>query len=226
MLDVLLNDTDAIAVRAADGPELALGFSNGAGMASMMGCFDSTDIYAAHVAVHIDKDATFDATCAGNLVNGDKRERELVEQRELPVNPDKPVWMATGEADFFIDGVGVQGLWDQFDTWCTDTPTELDTCSSDCTTFDCEVCPSNEGELCVYYDGIGHEMAPSMTYLARKYLIEVSGNFQVCADSCPPSDGDGGGGGDTCTLQENDPCSKKGAECCEGSLGCKGGVCK
>ena len=221
MLDVLLNDTDAIAVRAADGPELALGFPNGAGMASMMGCFDSTDIYAAHVAVHIDEGATFDATCAGDLVNGDKRK---LQQRELNPNFER-VWMATGETDFFIDTVGVDGLLAQFDTWCTDTPTELGECTStDCTTFDCRDCAHPEGELCVYYDGFGHEMAPGMTYNAWNYLTAAT--HSECTGSCPPSDGGGGDKPGACELEAGEECSKNGAEYCKDGLRCHRGSCK
>ena len=150
--------------------------------------------------------------------------------RQLPpVNPAEKVWLGVGEADCFItgDGVGVNGIKGQFGTWCANSGSSvsvLGECNStDCTTFECEDC-TNEGELCVYYDGFGHEMAPSMTYNAWNYLTAAT--HSECTGSWPPSDGGGGDKPGACELEAGEECSKNGAECCKDGLRCHWGSCK
>ena len=92
------------AVRAArpslaDAPTIALGFSNGAGLAALLGCHDSTGLWVAHVAVHYADSSDFPSTC------------------EAASTPDAE-WSAVGDLDYFIktptpDPAGVLAQFEQ-----------------------------------------------------------------------------------------------------------------
>jgi len=72
-------------------PAIALGFSNGAGMAAILGCHNSTSLWVAHVGVHIDMDAAnFPSTCSPQFNKHAKNTK---------------VWSGIGSRDFFLDTV-------------------------------------------------------------------------------------------------------------------------
>eukprot|EP00854_Cymbomonas_tetramitiformis_P022245 gene22245-26829_t len=58
---------------ATDAHKIALGFSNGAGLAALLGCHNSENLYVAHVGVHIDPNADdFPSTCITGGGSGGK----------------------------------------------------------------------------------------------------------------------------------------------------------
>ncbi|KAL9178484.1 hypothetical protein ACHAXT_001822 [Thalassiosira profunda] len=102
-----------------DVPEIAFGFSNGAGMASLMCCYNSTDLFVAHTGCHIDSNAEFTDSCS-TVVSG-KGRRHLAadggegEARLLQTTQsDTKTYNAVGDEDFFLDTVEVPGLFLQF----------------------------------------------------------------------------------------------------------------
>ena len=157
------------AVRAArpslaDAPTIALGFSNGAGLAALLGCHDSTGLWVAHVAVHYADSSDFPSTC------------------EAASTPDAE-WSAVGDLDYFIKNLTpdpVAGVLAQFEQ----SRDELDCAAEAATQTEGDGCTCYEyascgalGQLCVYSD-TGHEIRPSMTPLAWCYLTGAA-----CDDS-------------------------------------------
>lgn len=216
ILKILSTDNDAIAVGAAGGPKIALGFSNGAGMSSLLGCYDGTDLYVAHVAVHIDQNANFTEACGGGLLNGKR-----IRRRILYTNT-KLTWNAVGETDFFLDEApGVEGLLAQFDSRCeSDLGDPIDCAASDdppCPGFSCYEHPTCEeaGQLCVY-ENLGHEMESSMTATAWAYLTNSTVPYNLTESSptpappgpSPPSPSP------SCTAGIGDECKNNGNPCC------------
>ena len=218
------------------GPKIAFGFSNGAAMSSVMCCYDSADLFSAHVGCHVDDAAIFDESCS-NAVG--KKRRSLVADSTGIVN-DSPqerllqafstdfTYNAVGDSDFFLDTVGVPGLFLQHATrGATCSSVDYEDCIKVCTDatsatcpfdscigndpmdtntdpkFECYAYPGCEeaGRLCLYGDGFGHNVDTSMTAQMYSYLTE---NDQKSYDSSA-----GGGGGGDCKECGLNPCCKE-----------------
>jgi len=141
----------------AAAPKIAQGFSNGAGLAAMLGCHDSSNLWVAHVAVHIRDDAanpvTSSSTCTSNT----------------------PTWNAVGTDDFFISGLVPtpgQGIVDQFAALhgSSSCPSEAraETAGPGYTCHSYSQCAA-AGQLCVYA-GLPHELVANMAANAWAWL--------------------------------------------------------
>ena len=138
-------------------PVVALGFSNGAAVSALLGCHDSYDLWVAHVATLYDEAAaSYPSTCASSTNAA-------------------PEWSAIGEDDYFLDGLGVDGLLDQFaalrdaQPGCPATEAAaLSTLEDGAECYSYAECPE-VGELCVYPD-LGHAAAASMAPRAWAFL--------------------------------------------------------
>merc|ERR1719460_654017 len=142
-------------------PRVALGFSNGAGLALLLGCaFDkSVNLAVAHVAVEI-KD------------NSDQQGCDAFDR-------STPKWSGVGDEDFFLEGSGRRGLLRDFsqfsiDAGCVEEEvTTVVTGSAACYGYDS--CPA-AGEVCVY-EGLGHAVPATATSQAWSYLTGGAGGF-------------------------------------------------
>eukprot|EP00568_Trieres_chinensis_P002902 CAMPEP_0183309686 /NCGR_PEP_ID=MMETSP0160_2-20130417/25485_1 /TAXON_ID=2839 ORGANISM="Odontella Sinensis, Strain Grunow 1884" /NCGR_SAMPLE_ID=MMETSP0160_2 /ASSEMBLY_ACC=CAM_ASM_000250 /LENGTH=367 /DNA_ID=CAMNT_0025473747 /DNA_START=15 /DNA_END=1118 /DNA_ORIENTATION=- len=162
-------------------PKIALGFSNGAGLSSLLGCYDSSDLYVAHVGVQIKSNADFPSTCGGFGVGGKRLRR-----RDSTVNVNS-TWNAVGDQDFFIDSLEptpVEGLLNQFlslrdASGCLqEDPSE--TFGAGFTCYSYASCPEL-GQLCVY-DNTPHVIRESMTPNAWAYLSASGVQYNTCYD--------------------------------------------
>ena len=148
----------------AGAPTIVLGFSNGAGLAALLGCHDSTGLWVAHVAVHYANSSDFPSSC------------------QAASTPDAE-WSAVGDLDYFIKTLTptpVAGVLEQFEQTrdvldCVAEPA-TQTAGDGCTCYEYASCGAL-GQLCVYSD-TGHEIRPSMTPLAWCYLTGAA-----CDDS-------------------------------------------
>ena len=137
----------------------AQGFSNGAGMAELLGCHSSYNLYVAYLAVRYDPAATaFGASpaCASEA------------------SPCAE-WNAVGANDYFLDTIGgASGILAQFEDLrvaleCPDVPASAEAGDDGETCYSYAGCEAL-GELCVY-DGLGHDIVgPGMANRAWDYL--------------------------------------------------------
>lgn len=135
------------------------GFSNGAGMAELLGCHSSYNLWVAHLAVRYQPSATsFGASpaCASEA------------------SPCAE-WAAVGSNDYFLDTIGgASGILAQFEALrveneCPDVPASAEDGDDGETCYSYAGCEAL-GELCVY-DGLGHGIVgPGMANRAWDYL--------------------------------------------------------
>jgi len=177
----------------AGAPKVVLGFSNGAALASYLGCFDSSQTWVATVGVHYRADADYPSTC-GSMHPGVKG------ATQPPSSPPSargcPEYLAVGENDFFIDSLEptpTAGVLAQFSDrripfGCpTDSAWNVTanvTNGPDGDEYVCYHYPDclDLGQLCIYAD-IGHAIFPSMASTAWSFLTGPSGG---CANEGPP----------------------------------------
>ena len=183
--NVLAAVTSAHSVDAAL-PRVALGFSNGAGMSSIMGCHDSSSLYVAHVGVRVNPSADYPQTCNANNWS------------------TVPVWSGVGSADFFLSSLtptpseGVKAQFQALCPSCTWTTTFAN--NTECLEFmgsavngSPSAC-TNAGQFCLYED-MGHTLTPSLASNAWAYLTATSGYTERGWTGNTPSKDDAKDGG-------------------------------
>ena len=177
------------------GPKLAMGFSGGAAMSSLMCCKNTTDVIVAHVACYVDDGASFHPSCS-DVIQG--KDRRLNEQQRNLANVDK-TYSAIGLSDYFLDGTTNDQLFASFAARKESVCPELTTVT--CTTEQCNdiaTCPDGScigidaldnntnpgfqcytypgcdkaGRLCTYVDLFGHEIDTTMLPEAYSYLTD------------------------------------------------------
>ena len=175
-------------------PKIAMGFSNGAALAGMMGCVQTGAIYAASVAVHIRSDADFPSTCGANVPTSDGGGGGGKRRRLSSACMSE--WYGVGDQDVFIASLTptpTQGILAQF-TSLRDTmgcPSEAwsVTNGDTITCYDYPNCP-DLGQLCIV-PGLGHEESdarfrkqtmPAWNYLTGAGSCSGAGN----ANTSPP----------------------------------------
>ena len=126
----------------SSGPRIALGFSGGAAMATLLGCHNSDNFYVAHMGTHIHPSSTQDQSVCG-----------------IEASPC-PEYQAIGDEDFFITSLQptpTEGIMNQYETLrdSVGCPSESTTVSTEsgysCYTYhdDCNGCfgPGNPENL-------------------------------------------------------------------------------
>ena len=141
-------------------PQIALGFSNGAGAASLLGCHDSTSLWVAHVGVHVNPSGTYPQTCNTGSWS------------------TVPVWSGVGTTDFFLTTLMPSpeaGVKAQFQALCSgSTWTETAANNTACYEFDSSGSCANAGQFCLYND-MGHDLTTSLAANAWAFLTYESG---------------------------------------------------
>lgn len=159
---------------ANNAPKVALGFSGGAGLSSLLGCHQSPRLYPAHIAVHYNRSAEWPSTCR---------------QEASPCAE----WNGIGADDSLSLGSigGPDGIKKQFASLrmrfnCTVENTTItrggkrDSESDPAwTCYEYPHC-SMLGQLCIY-DQVGHWTWPSLTKHAWEYLTGPSGSVGCSA---------------------------------------------
>ena len=141
-------------------PKIAMGFSNGAALAGMMGCVQTGAIYAASVAVHIRSDADFPSTCGANVPTSDGGGGGSKRRRLSSACMSE--WYGVGDQDVFISSLTptpAEGIQAQF-TSVRDTmgcPSEAWTVTNGdgITCYDYANC-ADLGQLCII-PGLAHD---------------------------------------------------------------------
>eukprot|EP00930_Biecheleria_cincta_P027412 TRINITY_DN19261_c0_g1_i2.p1 TRINITY_DN19261_c0_g1~~TRINITY_DN19261_c0_g1_i2.p1 ORF type:complete len:698 (-),score=75.30 TRINITY_DN19261_c0_g1_i2:211-2304(-) len=150
-------------------PKIALGFSAGAGLSSLLGCHQKPRLYPAHVAVHYNRSSDWPSTCR---------------QEASPCAE----WNGVGADDsLFLGGIGgADGIQKQFGSLhmrfkcpaenVTMTQGGKQDSESDpaWTCYEYPHC-SMLGQLCIY-DKVGHWTWPSLAKHAWDYLTGPSGS--------------------------------------------------
>ena len=140
----------------AAAPTIILGFSNGAGLAALLGCHDSSGLWVAHVGVHYDEASDYPSTC-------------------VSASSSSVEWSAVGEDDYFLESLTptpVDGLLAQYEALRDELGCVAEIATqTDGDGFWCLQYPSCSalGQLCVY-SNTGHVIRNSMAPLAWCYL--------------------------------------------------------
>lgn len=159
-------------------PRIALGFSNGAGLAGILGCHNSNIPYVAHLAAHIASNSDYPSTCTpapppNTQTTTGKGGRRLL---NTGTGTRLPVYGAIGENDFFLSSLGSTGaarlgavraqfhqLHDALGCAAQDwtTATGTGTAGTPWTSYRYTQCPS-AGILYLYGNGLTHAVEGAM----------------------------------------------------------------
>jgi poly(3-hydroxybutyrate) depolymerase len=173
-IHAMVADISARVPLSPQAPRIALGFSNGAGLATLLGCHDSYNLWVAHVGVHIDPQSDYPSTCTAGTSS-------------------VPVWNAIGTQDFFITSLTpspAEGITNQFRALhdASTCPREQLQVEQEgiVSCYSYNQCQSL-GELCVYNEA-DHTILPSMTPNAWAFLTGVRG-YALRGESTLPTEG-------------------------------------